>query len=238
MVEQGPYDLFVEPSGTRLDGGLGYISVGTFISAGREKDFAAAGNAVIAGVDQPPACGWVVDLRLNGGGSYSPMIAAVGPLLQEGTFFGFRTASGEQTWITWDGGRVVDDGYQVADYSAELVADLAHEDVPVAVLTSSWTGSSGEVATLAFVGQAGSRSFGETTGGLTTGNGGFSLFDGASLALAQVAMTDRDGQTYMDGIPPDEPVVIDWQTCGTDDDPVLGAAMDWLATQPGCASGT
>jgi hypothetical protein len=47
-------------------------------------------------------------------------------------------------------------------------------------------------------------------------------------------MTDRNGETYLQGILPDEVVEIDWATHGTADDPVLIAAQEWLASQPAC----
>jgi hypothetical protein len=51
-------------------------------------------------------------------------------------------------------------------------------------------------------------------------------------------MSDRNGKTYMQGIPPDEVVEIDWAAHGTDHDPVILAAEEWLAAQPACAGKT
>ena len=129
----------------------------------------------------------------------------------------------------------MDDGIEVSDYLAGQETVALHDpDLPVAVLTSPFTGSSGEVTTLAFVGRPETRLFGEPTGGYTTANVGYNLFDGSFLALAVAAMTDRTGTTYPSGIDPDELVSIDWTQFATEGDPVLAAATNWLTQQSGC----
>src|SRR4051812_19494572 len=45
--------------------------------------FATRVQELIRAVDQPPAWGWIVDLRQNGGGLMWPMLARIGPLLGE-----------------------------------------------------------------------------------------------------------------------------------------------------------
>ncbi len=237
-VEQGPYSQYVAPTGHRLAGDLGYVVVPPFTTPGREADSVGAARTVIETVDQAPTCGWVIDLRLNRGGTYSSMVGGVGPILGDGTFLGWQQRDGTQTWVTYADGRITDDGQPVADY-ADLSGDILQRPAPaVAVLTSPMTASSGEIATLAFVGRPETRLFGETTGGFATGIAGFPLFDGTVIGLATAAMTDRSGTTHLAGVEPDEHVAIDWETYGTDDDPVLRAAMDWLDQQPGCTEGT
>ena len=236
-VEQGPYSQYVAPTGHRLAGDLGYVVVPPFTTPGTNVDYVAAARSAITAVDQSPTCGWLVDLRLNTGGSYSPMVGGVGPILGDGTFVGWRWRDASQTWVTYVNGRITDDGRPVADFTDQLGNVLQRPNPPVAVLTGPLTGSAGEVTALAFVGRPGARLFGETTGGFTTGNVTYALFDGSLLALAETAMTDRTGMTYLAGIEPDERVPIDWVTFGTDDDPVIQAAMAWLDQQPGCTEG-
>ena len=52
---------------------------------------------------------------------------------------------------------------------------------PIAVLQSSATGSAGEATLLAFHGQPGVRTFGQTSAGLATANQGKNMPDGANL---------------------------------------------------------
>jgi C-terminal processing protease CtpA/Prc len=81
------------------------------------------------------------------------------------------------------------------------VGDLA--DIPVAVLTSDKTGSSGEVVAIAFAGRPGTRSFGEPTYGFATGNEIHPLRDGYTLLLTETWTANRSGTTYPDGVTPD-----------------------------------
>jgi hypothetical protein len=56
------------------------------------------------------------------------------------------------------------------------------------------------------------------------------------LALAVAVESDRTGKVYLDGLMPDEFVRTDWATFGTDDDPLLRAAVAWLGVQGPCAA--
>ena len=234
-IEPGQYSRYLPPSGRRLANDIGYIQVPHFLTPGRETDFAVTGNGIFESVDQSPTCGWIVDLRLDGGGSYSPMITAVGPILGDGQFVGWRWRDGRQHWVTYEDGRILDDGDEVSDYLGHETYDLQRPNPPVAVLIGPVTTSSGEVTALAFVGRNQTRFFGEPTGGYTTANLGYLLFDGSDLALAEAAMTDRNGVTYLDGIEPDEFVRNNWTEFGTESDQVLNAAVEWLRAQPECA---
>lgn len=220
-----------------LADGVGYIAVPGFSVIGRQVDYVATARRIIATADEAPTCGWVIDLRLNTGGGYAPMVAGVGPILGDGPFLGWRMPDDRQLWVTYHNGGIYDDGRLVADELAKMPGyKLRHMDPPVAVLPGALTSSSGEVTTLAFLGRPETRLFGERTGGFTTGNASYFLFDGALLALAEVAMTDRTGATHMGGVMPDELIPTDWTTYGTDADPVLARATQWLAQQPACAA--
>lgn len=236
-VESEPASGYVPPIGRRLPDAIGYLQIPGFTAPGQETAYAATGNTSVATIDAPPTCGWVIDLRLDTGGSYSPMVTAFGPILGNGAFVGWRYGDDRQSWVTYEDGRITDDDYEVSNYLGEQTYDLQRPSPPVAVLTGPLTASAGEVAALAFVGRPSTRLFGEPTAGLTTANQSFALFDGAILALSTSAMTDRTGATHPDGIQPDEPIPTDWTTYGTDADPVLVAAQAWLAQRPACADG-
>lgn len=224
------------PPQAAMVGSLGYIELPGFVVMERAEDYASIANEQIGIIDRAGACGWIVDLRLDHGGSYSPMVSAVGPILGNGTFVGWLTPDGTKTWVSYDNGVIRDNGYEVSSYlsSAERY-QLATPMPPVAVLLGPGTASAGEVTALAFIGRPDTRSFGTKTGGLTTANMTFRLFDGSNLVLAGAAMMDRSGQTYLTGIVPDQIVLGTWITFGTGDDPVIQAASQWLLSQPACA---
>lgn len=238
-VEQGPYSRYLPPTGGRLADDIGYIEVPHFTTPGREAEYVTTADRGIATADWSPTCAWIVDLRLNQGDSYSPMITGVGPILGNGTFVGWRSAEGRQSWVIYQDGRILDDGREVSDYLAEhTVHQLQRPNPPVAVLTGPLTRSAGEIAALAFVGRPETRLFGEPTGGYTSANRSYPLFDGVVLTLAESAMTDRTGATHMMGVLPDAPVAIDWTSYGTDQDQVLAASRAWLSEQPACVNST
>jgi len=60
------------------------------------------------------------------------------------------------------------------------------------------------------------------------------LSDGANIYVSGAFATDRNGNVYRRSIIPDEIVVTDWRQFGTDQDPAILAAADWLNSQPEC----
>ncbi|MBF4625279.1 S41 family peptidase [Clavibacter sp. VKM Ac-2872] len=155
--------------------------------------------------------GWVVDLRGNHGGDIWPMLAALSPLLDEGQVMSFEDA-GRSEPVTVAGGAVAKGG----DVTATSDAGRVPGGVPIAVLTDGTTVSSGEAAAIAFVGQAGVRSFGQPTYGFSTGNAPRALPDGAIINLTVTVDADRTGKRYGGPVVPDVTV----------DDAGITAAVD------------
>jgi carboxyl-terminal processing protease len=148
-------------------------------------------------VDTTRTCGWVVDLRRNTGGSLPPMLAAVGPILGDGNAVGYRTRGGAITWFGYKDGAVTADGRPDRSLAAaRRPARLGRPAPPVAVLTSRLTASSGEGVAIAFRGRSRTRSFGEPTAGVPTGNSPHRLSDGAELHLTEAVGVDRTGRSY------------------------------------------
>ncbi len=222
--------------GRALTGRLGYLSLpGVSGPAAVLKQYVQEGRAAIAQADRPEACGWVVDLRWNHGGNMWPMLAVVGPVLGDGDVGAFVDARGRRFVWSVQGGRPHLDGAAMG-WSASASVGTGTETgiTPVAVLVSRSTASSGEALTVAFRGRPATRSFGEDTAGVPTGNQPHRLSDGAVLNLTVFEDADRTGRTYDGPIPPDEVVVHHLGRDGKHD-PVLEAATTWLSKQPACA---
>ena len=169
--------------------------------------------------------GWIVDLRDNDGGNMEPMIAGLGPLLDEGVLGSLEDVNGNhEKWLYRDG------TYFWEDESLTTVSQhySIKDKRPIAVLTGPRTGSSGEIVVISFIGNARTRSFGATTWGLTTGNGGFDLNDGARLMLSSTIMCDRFGKRYHGPIEPD--VLLEGKADKADD-PVLDSALKWIKSR-------
>lgn len=233
-VPAAPISTFKPPQGQRLEHNIGYLDLPGLLAINREQvqTYAETAQRLIREIDQPATGGWVIDLRRNTGGNMWPMLAGVGPVLGEGTC-GYFVASGKKTSICYRGGQAFeeqpDEGVGVNE-----PYELKHPQPPVAVLTSQLTSSSGEFAALAFRQRPHTRSFGEPTSGVPTGNEIKELSDGAWILLTTCLGADRTGQTYESPLLPDQEVKIDWTRLGTIDDPVLQAAVRWLHTKECC----
>lgn len=218
--------VFVTPTIEARPDRLGYVSIGRYLGdIGDDADLYAADLAGRVKATDREVCGWLVDLRSNGGGNMWPMLAGLAPLLEEGEvgFFTLPTGSVEPWEIRgsvalWNGAAMVDNSLEAP----------THLGRPIAVLISSFTGSSGEAVAVAFHGQEGVRFFGQPTAGLTTSNEPVELSDGALIALTMSNFTDRLGLQYGQGISvePDEPTA-DFSTAEN-------AAVEWLLTQAAC----
>ena len=169
-----------------LGDGIGYVDVPAYggADAAAARAFATRTHESLAAVAGNAGCGWIVDLRNNGGGNMWPMLAGLKPFLGDeplGTFISREGAS-----PPWKAGQAV---------NAEPPASLrALEHAYVAVLTGPMTASSGEAITISFKGRPRTRSFGHPTTGLSSGNGNFSLPDGAMILLTTVIEADRTGR--------------------------------------------
>ncbi|MGH8036782.1 MAG: S41 family peptidase [Stenotrophomonas sp.] len=198
-----------------LERGVGYVEVPGFLGndpALRARYTASITDALQAGT-RAGVRGWVVDLRDNGGGNMWPMLAGLEPLLRNQTLGWFQRRDGSRR--AWRN--------DVTDGAAQ-VKDLGQ--LPVAVLTSRTTASSGEAVVVAFQGRPGTRRFGMPTRGLSTGNAGYPLKDGTVLQLTTTSFVDRAQHVYGGPIPPDERSL---SPSLSDGDEV--AAKRWLQTQ-------
>ncbi len=221
---------------------IGWMTVGAFSGGGpgdsvawQRASVAFAGTLqdAIRSKDRAERCGWVVDLRRNTGGNMWPMLLGLAPLLEDAggnapRVGAFTTADSERSWFL-HGGAVWLEQKNLLDVGAAAYR-LRHPGAPVAVLFGPRTASAGEATALAFRGRANTRSFGQPTAGVSTGNRTELLPDGSALLVTGNVMVDRNGQGDGRKIAPD--VVI-----GEGED-AAAAARDWLLAQPACASAT
>jgi carboxyl-terminal processing protease len=233
QMEQMAMSDIPQPRAKLLLDKLGFVAIGGFV--GREGDkYATLVQQLIHEIDAQNPCSWIVDLREHTGGGIGPGIAGLGPILGEGQVGASVTVDGsKQIWAYQDGQALVD-GFayiQVSGPSYKLKASSP----PVAVLTGMNTASAGEAIVVAFRGRPNTRSFGLYTYGVPTGNEGFTLSDGAVIALTVAVFADRTGQTYDDRIYLDEWVDEVQKLTIVSDEIIPQPAIDWLMSQPACA---
>ncbi len=235
--------LLAEPSdtpiplviGRPLADGIAYLSVPTFMSGNTNAGIAFASSLrdQISTLEAHGTCGWVLDLRENGGGNMYPMLAGIGPLLGDGEAGRFvAPGKPDESWWYRDGRAGAGDFAPLPPAPSPL--RLKTSPATVAVLTGPGTTSSGEAVAISFRGRPLARSFGSYTGGYSSGNSTIALDDGALLALTTSLMADRTGQVYGGRIRPDEIVPARMDS----DDPTLDAAQAWLLQQPACRDPT
>ena len=111
-----------------------------------------------------------------------PMIAGLSPLLPDGVVATF-TIGDRRTPVALSDGRVSGGGTPTS------VGQRAKLAVPVAVLTSERTASSGEQALLAFRGMANVRTFGQPTAGYASVNTAIPLYTGRTIKAALDALS-------------------------------------------------
>ena len=199
-------------------GGIGYIDMPGYsgMQAAPRRAFI---TRVLDGIDQVQGrarCGWVVDLRHDPGGSMLPMLAGLRPLLGDDVLGGFRHAQGTVTPL-----------HAMSPLDKDLPHGPSLQHARVAVLLGPHTASSGEVVAVAFHGRPRTRSFGQSTAGLSTGNSIYRLPDGSAIALTTAVDVDRHGQVYGGRIEPDQLVEA---TTTTTADATLDAARAWLVS--------
>jgi carboxyl-terminal processing protease len=205
-----------------LAGGIGYVAVPAFSGVDREtgRRYAADMHARLAATIPRARCGWVVDLRANGGGNMWPMLAGLKPLLGSGPLGSFKGPSGAAggTWLAGAG------------VGAEPPPELnTMGSAYVAVLTGSRTASSGEAVAIAFRGRPNTRSFGQPTAGVANANIAVAMPDGGLMMVMTEIDVDRNGREYGQQVDPDELIP---RGSGTDD-AALTAAVHWLQHSAG-----
>lgn len=198
-------------------------------SAKAQVAFAHNAHQALESIDSPELCGWIVDLRDNTGGTMWPMLAAIGPIAGPGVLGQFIGPGGNEvgTWRYRDGAALVAENSETIERAAISTEAFQPETpgLPVAVLVSERTASSGEATTIAFVGRENTRLFGSETGGLATANNGYPLSDGVRIIFPIAYMADRHGNVHYPRIQPDEEVPAE---------DVEDAAINWLRTRISC----
>lgn len=232
------------PFGTRMEPELELVErdwgvVGfVFMPQGRRSDtFAASFQAGLAELATARPCGWVVDLRGNGGGNMWPMLAGLGPLLGDGVVGGSIDADGARSaWIYRDGAAIYRDTSGGEQAFARVTEPLRLEGAttPIAVLHDRGTASSGEAMAIAFRGHPETRSFGERTYGASTSTRGVRLADGANMVVATDVFVDRNGTAYRAGVEPDEVVPPPDTVPPLESDTTVARALEWLSRTRAC----
>ncbi|RYE29524.1 MAG: hypothetical protein EOP42_14185 [Sphingobacteriaceae bacterium] len=184
----------------------------------------------IASINSKRIRGWILDLRINTGGSMYEMLAGLGLLLGDGKVGGFvdQHRKPEESWILEEGNIYLDSA-QVSNIPNNVqLKELKRKTFPIAVLLSGQTASSGEVVAISTAGRQNTIRIGENSAGYTTSNKGFEINSQAGLNLAVDFDADRTGRIYRDYITPEIIVTGGDNFENLEKDEKVKAALNWL----------
>jgi carboxyl-terminal processing protease len=169
--------------------------------------------------------GIVLDLRLNGGGAMFPMILGLEQLLGQrkvGAFHGKKT----ENWTLKNDKFYVD---TMVRASITPKCTINAENIPIVLLTSSQTASSGEFLVIAFKGRKNTILIGEKTAGYITGTEGYTLESVRSYMLLSTTYgADRDGKLYKTAITPDITISTPDKFNDIPNDEKVKDAINWI----------
>lgn len=221
--------VWKQPIGIMRDGNIAELNVNSHSSGNIEENlkYAQAIQDAIRKLDAQNPIGWVIDLTYNRGGNMWPMLAGIGPLLNEGKLGAFYTADG--VTIPW----FYKNGEVGAGRDSFLKLPnpykLKNKTLPIAVFVSHRTASSGEAIAVSLKGRAKVKLFGEPSAGLSTANDNYNLKDGAQLILTSAVFKDNTGQLYGGRILPDVNLHNKWYyITGFEHLLMLNLASKWI----------
>lgn len=167
---------------------------------------------------------WIIDLRYNGGGNINVMLAGMAPLLDTDTVATIIDAS-EEIQIT---ANVIKGNFWYAGNNVfKMKKGPKIKGAKIAVLTSRWTVSSGELVAVAFKGQENVKFFGEATGGYTTNTSWTVLNNQIAVVIATGVYCDRNGITYDENVKPDIEIEFRIEQDPLQDEGIIQASK-WL----------
>lgn len=206
------------PSARRVTDRVAYVRVPGF-GGSKPQEFAQAVVGAIGSADGRAVCGWIVDVRGNTGGNMWPMLQGLAPLLGDEVPGYF--ASPDSVRTPWEVERTARPG---------AAPTPAHSPPAVAVLHDSTTASSGEAVVVAFRGRPHTRTFGQSTRGLSTANRTNILADGSKLMVTTSVFADRAGHLYGGRILPDQPIAPN-----VPESALLDLVATWIQAQLPCS---
>ena len=222
--------------GKLVNESIGYLSVPSFENLYAEEMtfFADSLQNIIKALDALNVSGWIIDVRDNDGGADMPMIAGLGPLLdEENSYYGIDESGTVRTKSYYQNGTYYNLETQTDSSATPIVRtttnyELSNPGLPIVVLTSRKTASSAEAVVAIFQGQENVTVVGEKTNGLTTVNSFNFLEDNAVLNLTMAHYANRDKKLFIQGIPPDIEVAPSEES---DSDVVMQKALELLPTK-------
>ncbi len=185
---------------TAAFGNIAYLRVPFMLKKNREHDVKALSDSICKLLVKQPK-GVIIDLRINDGGDMHPMLLGLQQLLGERNIMTYHYQDQPPNKISLRDHSILHDTIKIQSHTPKCKVDATH--LPVVLLQSAQTASSGENVIISFKGRPNTLILGENSAGYTTINTRFDFTPEASLLLAVAYATDRNGIRYEGTIKPD-----------------------------------
>jgi len=220
-IKSGDVYLF---KGILIAENIGYIRIGSLPNCDMEEK-AKMIQEKVCELKNQGAKKWILDLRYNGGGNMFPMIEGLTTIIGKDEVIGGAEGLNEAQSVVWE---IKDGDFYNNEESLRLANTCLEKKLPkVAVLTSLYTASSGEILAIIFKGRKNTKFFGEKTLGMTTGTDFKIIDDFTAMSISVNYFKDRSGIIYKDYVDVDE--YVKFQLINDlDKDEGIKVAKNWL----------
>lgn len=213
----------------KMIGDVAYISIPT-LAVGKQTDIDKYANWIyeaVSKLNEKKPKGWIVDLRMNGGGNIRPMLAGLAMFFEDGIY---------TYYIDKDGNLTDESGFKDGNFiiGGKAQADIKNKIEPInntkiAILIGPGTASSGEGLAIVFAQKKNVKSFGTDSAGLANATNGFVFNKNLSYFLLSVAkIADKDQKIYPEIVKPDVYINENESFADLPNDPTVKEAVKWL----------
>ena len=165
-----------------------------------DKDYILNNLKIIA--ENANSKNWIIDLRLNSGGSNWIMLTSLLPFLNDGIVGYTSIEDGEIPWIKKDGS-IFNGNNNLTNEIIGKSLNFKINPNKIFVLINHNTSSSGEATLISLKSLPNVKILGNKTNGAATMNAEHKLSNGDILVLTAGYMMDKDKKIYRNGINPD-----------------------------------
>ncbi len=215
-----------------LENNYGYILIPSINSTNVQENsrYAQEIKDSIYSISSKKLKGWIIDLRLNPGGSMYPMIGGIGSIIGDGTAGTFINNNKHilNVWSIKNGDVYIDTMRNTYTINPN---NINYTSTKIAVLIGPITQSAGEATAISMKGRLNTRFFGENTGGFTTGNVTHILNNNISLLVATSVETDRNNNEYRTVVTPDVLIYGGDNFFDLYKDKKIEAALSWFKSR-------
>ncbi|MGN6421389.1 MAG: S41 family peptidase [Pseudobacter sp.] len=214
-------------SGEKI-GAMAYVRV-PYMGVTKQVDIDGMANwlyRTVADLQLQNPSGWIIDLRLNGGGNVIPMLAGLAPFFKDGVVSYYLDKDGNASGkSSFQNGELFIDGTKACTINNK---NVNISSAPVAVLIGPGTASSGEITAAVFRQRPCTKLFGESSAGLANSTQGFLLGKDVYFLISTSRIGNKNKKPLPEIVIPDVPVKGNDAFGSIEKDITVQRAIKWL----------